>query len=103
MTRLHIEHPITDYGQWKAAFDGFAAMRLRAGVRGHILSRPVDDAAYIIIDLDLDTRYQAEHFLRILRERVWADRAKSPALAGEPVTSILDVIERVEGEVTVSH
>lgn len=95
MNTLHIEHPITDYAVWKQAFDGFAGMRQTAGVRGHQVHRPVDDPSYVIIDLDFDTAEAAAQFLEVLRARVWANPANSPALAGKPITRILATEERV--------
>ena len=89
MTTLHIEHPITDFDGWVAAFEGFADARQRAGVRAHRIQRPVDDPNYVVIDLDFDTVSQAEQFLAFLRTRVWASPATAPALAGEPQTRIL--------------
>ena len=89
MYTLHIEHPITDFGVWSAAFTGFAPMRAAAGVRSHTIRRPVDDPRYISVDLDFDTADSAQAFLQTLRTRVWAMPSNSPALAGEPLTSIL--------------
>lgn len=92
MTTLHIEHPITDFDVWVAAFEGFAEARQRAGVRAHRIHRPVDDPKYVVIDLDFDTVPQAEQFLAFLRTRVWASPATAPALAGEPQTRILQPV-----------
>ena len=33
MATLHIQHPISDIGTWKAAFDRFAEARAKSGVR----------------------------------------------------------------------
>ena len=95
MTVLHIEHPITDYATWSAAFDSFAEARAAAGVLGHRILQPVGDPAYVVIDLDFETVEEADHFLRFLRGQVWASRAASPGLAGEPVTRILAEIGTV--------
>jgi len=89
MYTLHIEHPITDFDTWSRAFAGFAPMRLAAGVRSHTVRRPVDDPHYVSVDLDFDTTTGAEGFLHVLRTRVWANPAASPALAGDPVARIL--------------
>jgi hypothetical protein len=89
MYTLHIEHPITDYDTWRAAFARFASMRDQAGVRSQTVRRPVDDPRYVSIDLDFDTTAGAEAFLHTLRSRVWAIPDNSPALAGDPVTRIL--------------
>lgn len=89
MHTLHIEHPITDFATWKRAFDGFAEMRARAGVRSHRVAQPVDDNRYVIIDLDFDAEAGAVAFREILRTRVWGIAANSPALVGEPVARVL--------------
>ena len=91
MFTLHIEHPISDFDIWRNAFDGFADMRGQSGVRSHTIRQPVDDPQYVVIDLDFDTTALAEHFLDLLRTRVWANRDNSPALAGAPITRILKV------------
>lgn len=89
MNTLRIEHPITDYTTWKQAFDRFAEMRQAAGVRSHIIRRPVDDPHYVIADLDFDSTTEANAYLETLRTRVWSTPANSPALAGDPVTRVL--------------
>jgi hypothetical protein len=93
MPTLHIEHPITDYTIWKAAFDRFAAVRQQSGVRSHRLQRPVSDPRYIVLDLDFDSPAEAEAFLEFLQTRVWSSPANSPALAGALRTSILEPVE----------
>jgi len=97
MNTLRIEHPITDYTVWKRAFDRFAEMREAAGVRRHVVRRPVDDPHYVVIDLDFDSTAEASAFLGTLRTRVWSVPANSPALAGDPVTQILDKPEESVG------
>jgi hypothetical protein len=87
---LHIEHAIVDFDLWKAAFDRFADVREQSGVLRHRMQRPVDDPKYVVIDLDFDTMEQAERFLGFLREKVWSSRDNAPALAGSPVTRILE-------------
>ena len=91
MITLRIEHPITDFDTWRAAFDRFADMRSRSGVREHTIWQPVDDPAYVLIDLDFDTVDHARSFETFLRTRVWAVPANSPALVGTPITRILQV------------
>lgn len=89
MNTLRIEHSVTDYALWKQAFDRFAGLRESAGVRGHLVRRPVDDPAHVVVDLDFDTAEAASRFLDILRTRIWSTPSNSPALAGDPVTQIL--------------
>jgi hypothetical protein len=92
MATLHIEHPITSFTDWEAAFQRFAAMRAQAGVRRQQVQRPVDDGHYVVIDLDFDTVEEAEGFLSMLKEGVWSSRESSPALAGDPQTLILETV-----------
>lgn len=93
MTTLHIEHPITDYGVWKSAFDRFEEMRRQSGVKHHRVHRPADDPAYIIVNLDFGTAEEAAAFLDFLRNKVWSSPQSAPALAGTPQTRILDLCE----------
>ncbi len=90
---LHIEHAIIDYDTWSAAFGRFADRRRRAGVRQSRVSRPVDDPRYVVVDLDFDDAEQARAFEMFLRDQVWPTPSSSPALAGAPLTKILDVVE----------
>lgn len=96
MPTLHIEHEITGFAQWKAAFDRFADMRRGAGVRGHTIRRPASDPQYVVIDLDFDTVEAAQAFLDVLGERVWSSRDNAPALVGTPQARVLEVAESQE-------
>ncbi|MEO7180085.1 MAG: hypothetical protein ABI141_04555, partial [Gemmatimonadaceae bacterium] len=62
MFTVQIEHPIRDYASWRAAFDRDPAGREAAGVRHYRVYRPVDDANYVLVDLDFDTRDAADRF-----------------------------------------
>ena len=97
MATLHIEHPITDFGTWKAAFDRFAEARENSGVRGHRILRPVDDTRYVVVDLDFQTVGEAEEFLDFLRTSVWTSAQNAPALAGTPQTRILELADAAPG------
>jgi hypothetical protein len=90
MATLHIEHPITDFGTWKAAFDRFAEAREKSGVRAHRILRPVDDARYVVVDLEFRTADEAEKFLEFLRATVWSSAQNAPALDGTPQARILE-------------
>jgi hypothetical protein len=89
MPVLHIEHPITNFDTWLSAFDRFTEARETAGVVAHRIYRPVDDDAYVLVDLDFTHEEQADRFLVFLQANVWSSRETSPALAGEPRTRIL--------------
>jgi len=89
MHTLQIEHAVTDFDVWCAAFDRFDDARATAGVRAHRVRRPVDDPAYVVIELDFDTAEAAGGFLGFLQSVVWSAPENSPALAGTPRTRIL--------------
>jgi hypothetical protein len=90
MVTLHIEHAISDFDTWSAAFNRFDAQRRQAGVRSHRVHRPVDDPNYVVVDLDFDTTEAAQAFLQFLTTQIWAIRENAPALAGTPHTRILE-------------
>jgi hypothetical protein len=92
MFTLRIEHPITDVGVWRQAFDRFADARQRAGVERCRVQQPVDDDHYISIDLDFGSSQQAEEFRGFLQERVWSSPESAPGLAGTPQTRISEVL-----------
>jgi hypothetical protein len=92
MATLHIQHPITDFDTWTAAFGRFADARHAAGVRMQRVQRPVDDAKYVVIDLDFDSAPEAESFRAFLTTSVWAHPENSPGLAGTPETMILEPV-----------
>ena len=67
MTTFRIEHAISDFSTWKAAFDRFTGAWAQAGVRRYRIFRPVDDPVYVMLDLDFDDGSAAEAFLAFLR------------------------------------
>ncbi len=89
MVTLHIRHAITDFDTWASGFGRFADARHDAGVRSQRVQRPVDDPAYVVIDLDFDTREAAESFRDFLTTTVWVPGVV-PALVGTPQTMILE-------------
>lgn len=97
MPTLHIEHPIADFDAWSSAFSRFADARRQAGVQAHCVQRPVDDPAYIVVDLDFRTRSEAEAFLRFLKSQIWGVPGNSPALTGNPQTMILEPAPGIAG------
>jgi hypothetical protein len=93
MVILRIEHPVPDYDAWKAAFDRDPVGRAASGVRRHRILRPLDDPRYVMIDLELDTRLQAEAMLGALR-MLWG-RVEG-AIMRDPITRIAEVVETKE-------
>ena len=70
-------------------------VRADAGVRSYVVRQPVDDEHYVSVDLDFETRGQAEGFLAFLRAEVWSSPRSAPALAGPPVAVIQQVVVSV--------
>jgi hypothetical protein len=93
MTTLHIEHAITDFDVWQAAFARFGPARAQSGARAQRVYPPAQRRPLRVIDLDFDTPGEAERFLRFLETTVWASRDSSPALDGAPQTRLLDLAE----------
>jgi hypothetical protein len=92
MFTLCIEHAITDFATWKSAFDRFADARVKAGVVGHRIRRPIDDPHRLVIELDFPTSGQAEAFRQYLTNAVWSNPEASPALAGRATTRVLEPV-----------
>lgn len=90
MVTLHIQHPITDFDTWTSAFNRLADTRRNAGVRAQRVQRPIDDAKFIVIDLDFDSAGEAQSFRGFLTTKVWANPENSPGLAGTPEAMILE-------------
>ncbi len=65
---LRIEHPVSDYDAWKAAFDSDPLGRDRSGVRRYRILRATDDPNYVMIDLEFDDASEAEAMHAALRE-----------------------------------
>lgn len=89
MATLHIEHAITDYATWKAAFDRFADRRGAAGVTAHRIRQPLDDPGYVVLQLDFGSPEQATAFRGFLETQVWSTPANSPGLVGSPRAVVL--------------
>jgi len=90
---LHIEHAITDLDTWLGAFGQFADARRNAGVVAQRVRRPVDDAHYIVVELEFRTVPEAEAFKEFLETVVWQSRDLSPGLDGAPVARVLDDVD----------
>lgn len=90
MVILHIEHPVQNFAAWKQAFDSDPVNRKQSGVRRYYVLRPIDNPNYAIIDLEFDTRAQAEVLLAAMRQ-VWS-RVQG-TLIENPIVRISDVVE----------
>ena len=90
---LRIEHPIVDFDEWKKAFDSDPIGRQRSGVRRYQVLRPIDDANYVMIDLEFDTASQAESLLAAMRA-VWG-RVEGKIIVS-PQARIVEAVETKE-------
>lgn len=95
MPTVRIEHKIHDYDAWKAAFDRDPADRRGSGVRRYRISRPIDDPAFVMIELDFDSAGEIEAFLATMRN-VWQSPQAAPALLGSPQVRVIEEVESVE-------
>lgn len=85
---LQIEHAITDYPTWKAAFDRFADVRRQSGVTGHRIRVEEVNNRHIVIDLDFKSTSRAHDFAAFLHTSIWGT-GSAPALVGTPTTRVL--------------
>ena len=92
MPVLQIEHPVRDFETWKAAFDGSEERRVAGRVRGYQVYRPVDDTNDIAVDLEFDSRGEAEAF-KLGLEALWRSAQAGPLLGGTPRARIVDIVE----------
>lgn len=90
---LRIEHPVPDFGAWKTAFDSDPLGRRQSGVRRYRILRPVDDPHYAMVDLEFDTRDEAEETLHALRE-LWGQ--VEGAVIGKGKARIVEITEMVD-------
>lgn len=89
MYTLLIEHAITSFETWSAAFARFAQRRLDAGVLAERVARPLGEPTHVVVELDFAEAAAAERFLDFLRASVWADTRAAPALASAPSARVL--------------
>lgn len=93
MHTLRIEHKISDYDTWRAAFDRDPIGRPASGVLQHRVLRPLDDPHYILLDLDFASRQEADMFLDRLHNEVWGSRRDAPALVGAPQGHVIETVD----------
>lgn len=85
---LRIEHAIPSFAGWKKVFDDDPLGRRKLGVTRYRIMRPVDDEAYVIVDLEFGSQADAEAMLTRLRE-MW----DGLAWMKEPQARIVEVVE----------
>lgn len=90
---VRIEHPVPSYDGWKAAFDSDPVGRERSGVRRYQVLRSVDDPNYVMIDLEFDSKGEADAFLAAMRQ-VWG-RVQGTIIM-DPQARIVEKVESKE-------
>ena len=96
MAIVQIEHPISSFEAWKAAFDSDPAFREESGVRRYRIVRPVDDPNFVSVDLEFDDVPRAEAFRGAL-ETLWqTPRAMALFDGGAPRARIVENVESRE-------
>jgi hypothetical protein len=93
MVLLHIEHSVSNFEGWKAAFDSDPVGRQKAGVRRYRVMRPIDDPNFAIIDLEFDNSTQAESLLTAMQQ-VWG--RVGGTLIHDPSWRISEVVDTRE-------
>ena len=93
MPILRIQHPVPSYEGWKAAFDSDPVGRERSGVRRYQILRSLDDPNYVMIDLEFDTKSEADALLAAMRQ-VWS-RVEGSVMSN-PQAYIVDQVESKE-------
>lgn len=93
MPILHIEHHVGDFKAWKrCGFDADPIGRSKAGVRRYRITRTTDDPNHVMVDLEFDSRAEAEAMQAALL-RLW----RRPLVEIEgPTARILEVVEAEE-------
>lgn len=92
MPVVQLEHPVSDFQTWKAAFDRDPVDRKASGVRAYRIYRPTDDRNYVAVDLEFGSLSEAEAFTVALQE-LWRSPLAAPALGGTPRVRIVDTVE----------
>lgn len=92
MPVLQIEHAVRDFETWKAAFDSDPVRREAGGVRRYQIYRPVDDPNFVAVDLEFDSRDEAQAF-KLGLEALWRSPQAAPALGGTPRARVVDIVE----------
>lgn len=90
-TVLRISHRVANYDRWKVAFDSDPVGRSAAGVVCHQVLRDVDDPTRVSIDLEFDTRAEANAMLDALRP-IW--QGVTGTLISDLRTEVAEITER---------
>lgn len=90
MPLLRIQHVVPNFENWKRAFDSDPMDRKESGVSRYEIYRSVEDANFVMIDLQLDTLANAQTLLGKLRH-LWD--GPGGAVMQNPEAWILETVE----------
>jgi hypothetical protein len=93
MTTLHVENTVRDYDEWKSVFDKFDRFRDDNQVRSYRVSRFADDPNEVHVDLEFDSRPDAEAFALKLQQ-IWATPQSQVQLVAHNEPILLETLER---------
>jgi hypothetical protein len=81
MIRLFVRHTVKSYATWKKAYDGFAPVQKRLGVRAKAVFAGAKDPNDVTVWHDFDTLAAAEAFVK---SPELADAMKTAGVVGVP-------------------
>jgi hypothetical protein len=84
---------VSHFEGWKKAFELDPINRKKAGVRRYRIYRPIEDASYVIIDLEFENLKDAQDTLTGLRS-LWNNVEGQVMM--HPKTRILDIVETMD-------
>ena len=90
---LRIEHPVPSFEGWKRAFDSDPVSRRKSGVRRYRVMRPIDDPDYAMVELEFETRREAEAMHDRLR-RLWS--SVEGRVMSSPQVRLVELVEATE-------
>lgn len=93
MLVLRIEHDVPDFDGWKEAFDSDPVDRKGSGVRRYGVFRSLENPNHVMIDLEFDSRDEAEALLAGMRN-VW-QRVEGRVMTS-PRASIVECVDSKE-------
>lgn len=65
---LRVQHSVSDYDEWKKAFDSDPVGRKKSGVLRYRILRAADDPNLVMIDLEFNSSEEADRVHEALRE-----------------------------------
>ncbi|MEU0092434.1 hypothetical protein [Kribbella sp. NPDC006257] len=93
MITVHVVNQISDYDAWKQAFDRYDGARRDHHVLAYRISQPADDDHAVYVDLDFQSRHDADEFVHLL-ERIWRTPLSRAVATGHPDPELRELREQ---------